>query len=70
MPATTETLSQLRKLGVKVAIDDFGTGFSSFSYLLQYEVDRLKICENCGSRPGVVPATRPMEAVGAAEAAK
>ncbi len=41
--ATNETLSQLRKLGVKVAIDDFGTGFSSFSYLLQYEVDRLKI---------------------------
>jgi EAL domain-containing protein (putative c-di-GMP-specific phosphodiesterase class I) len=34
---------QLRKLGVRIAIDDFGTGFSSFSYLLQYEVDRLKI---------------------------
>jgi diguanylate cyclase (GGDEF)-like protein/PAS domain S-box-containing protein len=41
--ATNDTLKQLRKLGVKVAIDDFGTGFSSFSYLLQYEVDRLKI---------------------------
>lgn len=41
--ATNETLMQLRKLGVKIAIDDFGTGFSSFSYLLQYEVDRLKI---------------------------
>ena len=41
--ATKETLMQLRKLGVKIAIDDFGTGFSSFSYLLQYEVDRLKI---------------------------
>ena len=41
--ATKETLKQLRKLGVKIAIDDFGTGFSSFSYLLQYEVDRLKI---------------------------
>ena len=41
--ATNETLTQLRKLGVKIAIDDFGTGFSSFSYLLQYEVDRLKI---------------------------
>jgi len=41
--ATNETLVQLRKLGVKIAIDDFGTGFSSFSYLLQYEVDRLKI---------------------------
>jgi diguanylate cyclase (GGDEF)-like protein/PAS domain S-box-containing protein len=40
---TNETLVQLRKLGVKIAIDDFGTGFSSFSYLLQYEVDRLKI---------------------------
>ncbi len=42
-PATNETLRQLRQLGVKIAIDDFGTGFSSFSYLLQYEVDRLKI---------------------------
>ncbi len=42
-PSTNETLMQLRKLGVKIAIDDFGTGFSSFSYLLQYEVDRLKI---------------------------
>jgi EAL domain-containing protein (putative c-di-GMP-specific phosphodiesterase class I) len=40
---TNETLTELRKLGVKIAIDDFGTGFSSFSYLLQYEVDRLKI---------------------------
>jgi diguanylate cyclase (GGDEF)-like protein len=40
---TNEALTQLRKLGVKIAIDDFGTGFSSFSYLLQYEVDRLKI---------------------------
>jgi diguanylate cyclase (GGDEF)-like protein/PAS domain S-box-containing protein len=42
-PATNDTVMQLRKLGVKIAIDDFGTGFSSFSYLLQYEVDRLKI---------------------------
>jgi diguanylate cyclase (GGDEF)-like protein/PAS domain S-box-containing protein len=41
--STHEILMQLRKLGVKIAIDDFGTGFSSFSYLLQYEVDRLKI---------------------------
>jgi diguanylate cyclase (GGDEF)-like protein/PAS domain S-box-containing protein len=40
---TNQTLMALRKLGVKIAIDDFGTGFSSFSYLLQYEVDRLKI---------------------------
>ena len=39
----TNTLSELRELGVKIAIDDFGTGFSSFAYILQYQVDRLKI---------------------------
>ncbi len=48
--ATLETLSQLRKLGVKIAIDDFGTGFSSLSYLLQYEVDRLKIDQSFVNR--------------------
>ncbi|HEU5341462.1 putative bifunctional diguanylate cyclase/phosphodiesterase [Edaphobacter sp.] len=36
-------LQQIRELGVGISIDDFGTGFSSFSYLLQYQVDRLKI---------------------------
>jgi diguanylate cyclase (GGDEF)-like protein/PAS domain S-box-containing protein len=38
-----EKLQQIRKMGARVAIDDFGTGFCSFSYLLQYPVDRLKI---------------------------
>jgi diguanylate cyclase (GGDEF)-like protein/PAS domain S-box-containing protein len=38
-----ETMRKIRELGVSIAIDDFGTGFSSFSYILQYEVDRLKI---------------------------
>ncbi len=38
-----EKLQQIRHLGARVAIDDFGTGFCSFSYLLQYPVDRLKI---------------------------
>jgi EAL domain-containing protein (putative c-di-GMP-specific phosphodiesterase class I) len=38
-----EKLQEIRKLGARVAIDDFGTGFCSFSYLLQYPVDRLKI---------------------------
>ena len=38
-----EKLQQIRKMGSRVAIDDFGTGFCSFSYLLQYRVDRLKI---------------------------
>ncbi len=36
-------LEKLRELGVRISIDDFGTGFCSFSYLLQYQVDRLKI---------------------------
>jgi diguanylate cyclase (GGDEF)-like protein/PAS domain S-box-containing protein len=40
---TLEKLQQIRKLGARIAIDDFGTGFCSFSYLLQYPVDRLKI---------------------------
>jgi diguanylate cyclase (GGDEF)-like protein/PAS domain S-box-containing protein len=41
--ANLEKLQQIRQLGARVAIDDFGTGFCSFSYLLQYPVDRLKI---------------------------
>jgi diguanylate cyclase (GGDEF)-like protein len=36
-------LQKIRELGARIAIDDFGTGFSSFTYLLQYQVDRLKI---------------------------
>jgi len=42
-PHTLATLQAIRDLGVGIAIDDFGTGFSSFSYILQYHVDRIKI---------------------------
>jgi diguanylate cyclase (GGDEF)-like protein/PAS domain S-box-containing protein len=38
-----EMLQKIRELGSRIAIDDFGTGFCSFSYLLEYHVDRLKI---------------------------
>jgi diguanylate cyclase (GGDEF)-like protein/PAS domain S-box-containing protein len=41
--ANLEMLQVIRNLGVQLSIDDFGTGFSSFSYLLQYQIDRLKI---------------------------
>jgi diguanylate cyclase (GGDEF)-like protein/PAS domain S-box-containing protein len=41
--ANLETLQLIRDLGVRLSIDDFGTGFCNFNYLLQYQVDRLKI---------------------------
>ena len=39
----TNTLMQLRKLGVHLSIDDFGTGYSSLSYLHRFPVNTLKI---------------------------
>jgi EAL domain-containing protein (putative c-di-GMP-specific phosphodiesterase class I) len=40
---TSETMSELRSLGVNLSIDDFGTGYSSLSYLRRFPVDTLKI---------------------------
>ncbi len=39
----TDTLSQLRALGVHICLDDFGTGYSSLSYLHRFPIDTLKI---------------------------
>jgi diguanylate cyclase (GGDEF)-like protein/PAS domain S-box-containing protein len=41
--SASETIAQLRALGVKVHIDDFGTGYSSLSYLHRFAIDTLKI---------------------------
>ncbi|WP_263365044.1 sensor domain-containing protein [Edaphobacter bradus] len=50
-----DKLQKIRELGVRISIDDFGTGFSSFSYLLQYQVDRLKIDQSFVKQTGTDP---------------
>jgi diguanylate cyclase (GGDEF)-like protein len=47
-----DKLQRMRELGVRISIDDFGTGFCSFSYLLQYEVDQLKIDQSFVKKAG------------------
>jgi diguanylate cyclase (GGDEF)-like protein len=41
--AASQTLGELRALGVGLSIDDFGTGYSSLSYLRRFPIDTLKI---------------------------
>ncbi|MBY0400253.1 EAL domain-containing protein, partial [Myxococcota bacterium] len=40
---TTQTLRDLKAMGVGLALDDFGTGYSSLSYLRRFTIDRVKI---------------------------
>ena len=40
---TIATLTELKKLGVRLAIDDFGTGYSSLGYLQRFRPDFLKV---------------------------
>jgi diguanylate cyclase (GGDEF)-like protein len=41
--ASSETLAQLKTLGVKIAVDDFGTGYSSLEHLRKFPIDAVKI---------------------------
>jgi EAL domain-containing protein (putative c-di-GMP-specific phosphodiesterase class I) len=41
--AASQSLLELRALGVGIGIDDFGTGYSSLAYLKQLPVNMLKI---------------------------
>jgi len=38
-----EALAQLKRKGIRIALDDFCTGYSSLNYLIDYEVDIIKI---------------------------
>ncbi len=39
----SETLQEIKDLGVVLALDDFGTGYASLSYLRQFPIDVVKI---------------------------
>ncbi|RBP28331.1 PAS domain S-box-containing protein/diguanylate cyclase (GGDEF)-like protein [Marinobacter pelagius] len=45
-----DILNALNGMGIATAIDDFGTGFSSFSYLRDLPVDKIKIDRSFVSR--------------------
>lgn len=40
---STQCLTELHAMGVRISVDDFGTGYSSLSYLRRLPVDELKI---------------------------
>ena len=39
----TAFIQRVKGLGCKIAVDDFGTGYSNFEYILELDVDYLKI---------------------------
>jgi diguanylate cyclase (GGDEF)-like protein/PAS domain S-box-containing protein len=40
---TIVTMSEIKKIGVRLSLDDFGTGYSSLQYLKRLPLDQLKI---------------------------
>ncbi|MBR7889413.1 EAL domain-containing protein [Marinomonas sp. A79] len=41
--STREVLLAFREKGIQIALDDFGTGYSSLAYIMNYDIDFLKI---------------------------
>lgn len=40
---TSKLLEELRKKRIKIALDDFGKGYSNMEYLIDFDIDKLKI---------------------------
>lgn len=40
---TQSILSDFRRSGISIALDDFGTGYSSLRYLIDFQIDRIKV---------------------------
>ena len=40
---SSEILTELSSLGIRISLDDFGTGYSSLSYLKMFPINKLKI---------------------------
>jgi diguanylate cyclase (GGDEF)-like protein len=43
LESATQTINELKNIGVKISIDDFGTGHSSLGSLMRFPADYLKI---------------------------
>lgn len=43
VPATIDSLDQIRDLGIGISLDDFGTGYSSLSHLKHFPISTIKI---------------------------
>jgi EAL domain-containing protein (putative c-di-GMP-specific phosphodiesterase class I) len=43
LASTSQTLKELKAMGLRLAVDDFGTGYSSLSYLMHFPIDALKM---------------------------
>jgi predicted signal transduction protein with EAL and GGDEF domain len=41
--STSEVLSGIKAVGVRLALDDFGTGYSSLSHMRRFPIDTLKV---------------------------
>lgn len=50
--AVARRLEALRSMGIRIAVDDFGVGYSSFGYLRNFVLDRIKIDRSFVNDPG------------------